>query len=255
MHGSPAPTTIIPSELLLTAYRAGVFPMADHRDDPEVFWVEPRERAVFPLEDFRVSKSLRKTIRQDRFRVTCDADFAATIAACAEPREAFAESWISHRIEASYLALHHAGHAHSFECWQADDGGDGEERCRLVGGLYGVAFDRVFCGESMFSRVPDASKVALAWLVACMKSAGYRVLDCQFMTDHLASLGAQAMPQKAYLEKVREARGTPDASLPQAWARYASVAASAPSSGASEDGAAPPPSSGKLIAQSFTKTS
>ena len=255
MHGSPAPTTIIPSELLLTAYRAGVFPMADHRDDPEVYWVEPRERAVFPLEDFRVSKSLRKTIRQDRVRVTCDADFAATIAACAEPREAFAESWISHRIEASYLALHHAGHAHSFECWQADDGGDGEERWRLVGGLYGVAFDRVFCGESMFSRVPDASKVALAWLVACMKSAGYRVLDCQFMTDHLASLGAQAMPQKAYLEKVREARGTPDASLPQAWARYASVSASALSSEASEDGAEPPPSSGKLIAQSFTKTS
>ena len=216
MHGSPAPTTIIPSELLLTAYRAGVFPMADHRDDPEVYWVEPRERAVFPLEDFRVSKSLRKTIRQDRFRVTCDADFAATIAACAEPREAFAESWISHRIEASYLALHHAGHAHSFECWQADDGGDGEERWRLVGGLYGVAFDRVFCGESMFSRVPDASKVALAWLVDS---------------------------------------GTPDASLPQAWARYASVSASALSSEASEDGAEPPPSSGKLIAQSFTKTS
>jgi len=255
MHGSPAPTTIIPSELLGTAYRAGVFPMADHRDDPEVFWVEPRERAVFPLEDFRVSKSLRKSIRQDRFRVTCDADFAATIAACAEPREAFAESWISHRIEASYLALHHAGHAHSFECWQADDTEEGGERWCLVGGLYGVAFDRVFCGESMFSRVPDASKVALAWLVACMKSAGYRVLDCQFMTDHLASLGAQAMPQKAYLEKVREARGTPDASLPQAWARYASVAASALSSEASEDGAEPPRSSGKLIAQSFTKTS
>lgn len=257
MHGSPSPAPAIPPELLLTAYRAGVFPMADHRDDDEVFWVEPRERAIFPLDQFRVSKSLRKTIRQDRFRVTCDGDFAATIAACAEPREDFAESWISHRIEASYLALHHAGHAHSFECWQADESGDFGAGERLVGGLYGVAFDRVFCGESMFSRVPDASKVALAWLVACMKSAGYRVLDCQFMTDHLASLGAKALPQKAYLDLVREARGTPEASLPEAWARYASAAAPSPSSGASVSSAAsePPPSSGKLIAQSFTKTS
>lgn len=246
MHGPPPPTTAIPPELLLTAYRAGIFPMADHRDDPEVFWVEPRERAVFPLDEFRVSKSLRKTIRQDRFRVTCDGDFAATIAACAEPREAFAESWISHRIEASYLALHHAGHAHSFECWQTDARGTE----RLVGGLYGVAFDRVFCGESMFSRVPDASKVALAWLVACMKSAGYRLLDCQFMTEHLASLGAMAMPQGAYLDLVRNAQGAPETSLPEAWARYASVSGSG-SSAVSD----PPPSSGKLIAQSLTKTS
>ena len=250
MHGSPAPTSIIPSELLLTAYRAGVFPMADHRDDPEVFWVEPRERAVFPLEEFRVSKSLRKTIRQDRFRVTCDADFAATIAACAEPREAFAESWISHRIEASYRALHHAGHAHSFECWQADEFGND---C-LVGGLYGVAFDQVFCGESMFSRVPDASKVALAWLVACMKSAGFRVLDCQFMTDHLASMGAKAIPQAHYLELVENAAGSPEASLPEAWARYVVGSGSAASSGASA-ASDPPPPSGKLIAQSFTNTS
>lgn len=249
MHGSPPPAEIIPPELLLTAYRAGVFPMADHRDDPEVFWVEPRERAVFPLDGFRVSKSLRKTIRQDRFRVTCDADFAATIAACAEPREAFAESWISHRIEASYLALHRTGHAHSFECWLPDRHGTD----KLVGGLYGVAFDRVFCGESMFSLVPDASKVALAWLVACMKRAGYRVLDCQFMTDHLASLGARAMPQKAYLELVRDARGSPEASLPQAWSRYAAASVSASSDSDSSD--APPASPGKLIAQSFTKTS
>ena len=250
MPGSPPSPSVIPPELLLTAYRAGLFPMADHRDDPEVFWVEPRERAIFPLEHFHVSKSLRKTIRQDRFRVTCDRDFAATIAACAEPREAFAESWISHRIEASYRALHHAGHAHSFECWQADEFGND----RLVGGLYGVAFDRVFCGESMFSRVPDASKVALAWLVACMKSGGFRVLDCQFMTDHLASMGAKAIPQARYLELVENAAGSPEASLPEAWARYAVGSDSAASSGASA-ASDPPPPSGKLIAQSFTKTS
>ena len=246
MHGSPAPTTIIPSELLLTAYRAGVFPMADHRDDPEVFWVEPRERAVFPLEDFRVSKSLRKTIRQDRFRVTCDADFSATIAACAEPRDVFAESWFSHRIEASYLAVHLPGHAHSFECWQADDTEEGEERWRLVGGLYGVAFDRVFCGESMFSRVPDASKVALAWLVACMKAAGYRLLDCQFMTGHLASLGAVAIPQARYLELLAAARGKPGCSLPEAWQSFVQA------SGADCVSA---PSPGNSIVQSLTQTS
>ena len=250
MPGSPPSPSVIPPELLLTAYRTGLFPMADHRDDPEVFWVEPRERAIFPLEQFHVSKSLRKTIRQDRFRVTCDRDFAATIAACAEPREAFAESWISHRIEASYRALHRAGHAHSFECWQTDEFGND----RLVGGLYGVAFDRVFCGESMFSRVPDASKVALAWLVACMKSAGFRVLDCQFMTDHLASMGAKAIPQARYLELVEDAAGSPEASLPEAWARYAVGSGSAVSSGASA-ASDPPPPSGKLIAQSFTKTS
>ena len=250
MPGSQPSPSVIPAELLLTAYRAGFFPMADHRDDPEVFWVEPRERAIFPLDQFHVSKSLRKTIRQDRFRVTCDRDFAATIAACAEPREDFAESWISCRIEASYRALHREGHAHSFECWQADEFGNE----RLVGGLYGVAFDRVFCGESMFSRVKDASKVALAWLVACMKSAGFRVLDCQFMTDHLASLGARAIPQARYLEMVRDARGQPEASLPEAWARYAVGAGSAASSGASP-ASEPPPPSGKLIAQSFTKTS
>ena len=251
MH-APA-TSRIPVDLLLRAYRSGVFPMADHRSDPEVYWVEPRERAVIPLDGFRLAKSLKKVLRQDRFRVTCNADFPSVIAECAAPREEHAESWISHRIEASYRALQRAGHAHSFECWQADESGNE----RLVGGLYGVAFDRVFCGESMFSRVQDASKVALAWLVACMKSAGFRVLDCQFMTDHLASMGARAIPQARYLDLVQDAAGQPEASLPEAWARYAVGAGSAASSGASGASAAsdPPPPSGKLIAQSFTKTS
>ena len=203
MH-SPVPETI-PGELLLRAYRSGIFPMADHRSDNEVYWVEPRERAVIPLDGFHVSKSLRKTLRQDRFRVTCDTAFASVISECAQPREELAESWISHQIEASYIALHRKGHAHSIEVWL------GEE---LVGGLYGVAFDRVFCGESMFSRVADASKVALAWLVAAMRQAGYSLLDCQFMTDHLGSMGAVAMPQSAYLDLLRAARGAPDTSIP-----------------------------------------
>ena len=229
MSGSQPSPSVIPAELLLTAYRAGFFPMADHRDDPEVFWVEPRERAIIPLDGFRLSKSLKKVLRQDRFHVTCDSRFADVIAECAAPREEHAESWISHRIEASYRALHAAGHAHSIECWQ-----DGE----LVGGLYGVSFERVFCGESMFSRTADASKVALAWLVAAMRQAGFALLDCQFMTDHLATMGAVAVPQSRYMDMLIAADGYPAASLPDAVARFA--ASSSP---------------GKSIAQSLTQTS
>ncbi|WP_324826600.1 leucyl/phenylalanyl-tRNA--protein transferase [Qipengyuania zhejiangensis] len=219
----------IPPQLLLRAYRAGVFPMADHRSDEEVYWVEPRERAVFPLDGFRVSQSLKKALRQDRFRVTCDRNFAAVIATCAEPREEHAESWISHRIEDSYNALHQAGHAHSIECWQGQE---------LVGGLYGVAFDRVFCGESMFSRADNASKVALAWLIAAMRDAGYKLLDCQFMTEHLASLGAVAIPQAQYLGLLKSAAGRPTMTIPASIARYSDS-----------------PSPGKLIVQSLTQTS
>ena len=203
--------------------------MADHRSDPEVYWVEPRERAIIPLDGFRLSKSLKKVLRQDRFHVTCDTRFADVIGECAAPREEHAESWISHRIEASYRALHAAGHAHSIECWQ-----DGE----LVGGLYGVSFERVFCGESMFSRTADASKVALAWLVAAMRQAGFVLLDCQFMTDHLATMGAVAVPQSRYMDMLFAADGYPAASLPEAVARFA--ASSSP---------------GKSIAQSLTQTS
>ncbi|MEX0341447.1 MAG: leucyl/phenylalanyl-tRNA--protein transferase, partial [Erythrobacter sp.] len=214
---------------LLRAYRSGVFPMADHRDDPEVYWVEPRQRAIIPLGGFRLSKSLRKVLRQDRFRVTCNSAFTRVIAACAAPREELAESWISHRIEASYNALHREGHAHSIECWQGDE---------LVGGLYGVGFDRVFCGESMFSRRTDASKVALAWLVAAMREAGYALLDCQFMTEHLASMGAVALSQESYMAHLAGADGLPAASLPETVARFGAYS-----------------SPGKAIAQSLTQTS
>ena len=247
MHAPPpdsaAVTEPIPTQLLLRAYRAGVFPMADYREDEEVYWVEPRERAIIPLEGFHASRSLRKLIRSERFAVTLDGDFDAVIDACAQPREEHAESWISLRIEASYRALHRAGHAHSVECRL-----DGE----LVGGLYGVAFDRVFCGESMFSRADNASKVALAWLVACMKAAGYRLLDCQFMTGHLASLGAVAIPQARYLELVAGARGAPGCSLPEAWRKFAQPAGAGAGS-ASASASAPSP--GNSIVQSLTQTS
>lgn len=235
MH-APVPP-LVPADLLLLAYRNGIFPMADSRHDPEIFWVEPQERAVFPLDDFRPGKSLAKTVRQDRFRVTCNTAFADVINACAEPRPGHPESWISQRIALSYAALYDAGHAHSIECWQ---GGE------LVGGLYGVAFDRVFCGESMFSRADNASKVALVWLVAILRRAGFQVLDCQFMTDHLASLGAVAISQTEYCSMIAEANGPSPMTLQESYESLLSEAGGASSR---------PSSPGKLIAQSFTHTS
>ena len=180
--------------LLLQGYAAGIFPMADSRQASELFWVEPRARAVIPLDSFHLSKSLRRTIRSGKFTVTIDRDFPAVITACAD-RE---ETWINGDIERAMLALHGTGHAHSVEVWN-----DGE----LVGGLYGVKLGRAFFGESMFSRMTDASKVALAWLVARMKAGGFTLLDCQFMTSHLASLGAVSISRKAYVALLGGALG------------------------------------------------
>ena len=192
-----APAGIIEPELLMLAYRSGIFPMSDARDDAEVFWVEPKKRAILPLDGFHLSRSLAKVIRKDRFRVTCNAAFGEVMQACAAPRPDTADTWISHRIEASYRHLHALGAAHSIECWLDQ---------KLVGGLYGVGFDGVFCGESMFSRVPDSSKVALAWLVAALRRAGASLLDCQFMTGHLASLGAVEISQARYVKLLEEAQ-------------------------------------------------
>jgi leucyl/phenylalanyl-tRNA---protein transferase len=202
---SPATPPIIDPDMLLLAYRSGIFPMADSRDDPDIFWVEPQRRAILPLDGFMCSRSLARTLRRGRFRVTCNMAFADVMKGCAQPRSDSAETWISERIAASYLALYEAGKAHSIECWQDDPLGT-----KLVGGLYGVGFDRVFCGESMFSLVPDASKVALAWLVAALRMAGAQLLDCQFITDHLASLGAVEISQKRYLELLRAAQTPTD---------------------------------------------
>lgn len=267
MHAPLRPP--IPVETLLLAYRSGIFPMADKREDSEVFWVEPRDRAIIPLGGLHISKSLRKVLRADRFTVTVDRAFEQVIRACAEPRADHPETWISERIVQSYVGLHRAGHAHSVECWVTDEDGWPQ----LVGGLYGVSFDRVFCGESMFSRVPDASKVALAWLVAMMRRAGFVLLDCQFMTDHLRSMGAQELAQTAYRQLVEEAQGQPRTSLGTAWRwfcdGYAAGAAAGAGAGvgagvagraaglpeASTEGAAEPSSPGKLIVQSLTQTS
>ncbi len=190
-------------DLLIKAYASGIFPMADARDDPETFWVEPKARAIIPLDNFRMSRSLRKTIRSDRFRVTTDHAFADIIAICAEQAGDRRETWINAEIEEAFNELHQLGYAHSVECWLTDEETGREQ---LVGGLYGLAIGGAFCGESMFSRVRDASKVALAWLVARLKVGGFPLLDCQFMTDHLASLGAVEISQQAYLEELKRVR-------------------------------------------------
>ena len=184
--------------ILLQGYATGIFPMADSRDAQDLFWVEPRNRAIIPLHKFHVSRSLRRTIRSGRFTVTRDQDFAGVIAACAERQE----TWINAELERAMLALHGSGHAHSIEVWHASDTGR-----VLVGGLYGVKLGRAFFGESMFSRMTDASKVALAWLVARLKAGNFTLLDCQFMTDHLASLGAVSVPREAYVALLSAALG------------------------------------------------
>ena len=193
--------TIIDPATLLAAYASGLFPMADARDDVDVYWVEPTERAILPLEGFHLSRTLARTVRRDRFRVTTDTAFARTVAACAapdtrRPESGRDETWINGLIERSYAHLFAIGHAHSVECW---DGAD------LVGGLYGVSLGRAFFGESMFSRATDASKVALAHLVARLRIGGFTLLDCQFMTSHLQSLGAITMPQADYLTLLQRA--------------------------------------------------
>lgn len=258
---------IIPPELLLRAYRAGIFPMADARDDPEIYWVEPRMRAILPLGGFHLSHSLARTLRRDRFRVTCNAAFDAVIDHCAAPRPDAAESWISARIRDSYRELHRAGAAHSIEAWSV--GPDGRER--LAGGLYGVGFARVFCGESMFSRASDASKVALAWLIAALRRGGAELLDCQFITSHLASLGAVELSQADYLALLAEASRPPDADEASFY-RGGGASAGAPSSSSAAvsgagallplgfaallaDAAGSSSSPGNFIAQSLTHTS
>jgi len=180
--------------LLLQGYATGIFPMADSRDAADLFWVEPRNRAVLPLDRFHLSRSLRRTLRSGRFDVTHDQDFPAVIRACAA-RE---ETWINAELEQAMLALHGSGHAHSIEVRQ---GGE------LVGGLYGVKLGRAFFGESMFSRARDASKVALAWLVARLQVGNFTLLDCQFMTEHLASLGAVSVPRETYVALLSAALG------------------------------------------------
>ena len=182
--------------VLLRAYACGIFPMAESADDPTLFWVEPEMRGVIPLDGFRVASRLARTVRSDAFRVTVNTAFKATIAGCAAPQAGREDTWINEEIHRAYNELHARGHAHSVECRIAGE---------LVGGLYGVSLGAAFFGESMFSRVPDASKVALVHLVARLRRGGYRLLDTQFVTPHLASLGAISVPRRRYLAMLADA--------------------------------------------------
>jgi leucyl/phenylalanyl-tRNA--protein transferase len=197
----------IDPDLLLRAYSVGVFPMADSRDAPDIFWVEPKKRGVLPLDGFHLSKSLRKTLRQDRFLVTADRAFAQVVENCADSTADRPETWINSQIEDAYGLLHRRGHAHSIEVWDGEVGGD------LVGGLYGVSIGRAFFGESMFSRATDASKIALAHLVARLRDGGYTLLDCQFITAHLSSMGAIEISRGSYRVLLDEALGAEAPSL------------------------------------------
>jgi len=176
--------------LLLRAYASGIFPMADSADAPEVYWVEPERRGILPLDRFHLSKSLAKTLKSGGFTTSVDRAFTDVIRLCGAPAADREATWINPQIRDAMLELHQLGYAHSVEVWE----GDG-----LVGGLYGVRLGGAFFGESMFSRANDASKVALAHLVARMRCGGFKLLDCQFITPHLASLGAIEISQKAYL--------------------------------------------------------
>jgi leucyl/phenylalanyl-tRNA---protein transferase len=214
-RGRRAAAEPIDPDLLLRAYSVGVFPMADSRDATDIFWVEPKKRGILPLDGFHLSHSLRKTLRADRFAVTADQAFAGVMQACAEATGDRPETWINLQIEQAYNILHRNGHAHSIEVWRA-----GEVGGELVGGLYGVSLGGAFFGESMFSRMSDASKIGLAHLVARLRVGGYSLLDCQFITDHLASLGAVEIGRSDYRALLDEALG----------AGVAAAAGSAPAS-------------------------
>ena len=186
---------------LLQCYARGVFPMAESRDDPSLFLLDPTDRGVMPLDGLHVSRSLRKSMRRDDHAVVFDQDFPAVVRACAEPALGREETWISPVIESLYRELHEAGFAHSVEVRDFREDPEGE----LVGGLYGVALRGAFFGESMFSRRTDASKIALVSLVGRLNARGYRLLDMQFLTPHLASLGGVEIPRAEYRRRLAEA--------------------------------------------------
>jgi leucyl/phenylalanyl-tRNA---protein transferase len=184
LHDTSRPLRLTP-DMLLAAYAAGVFPMAESRDDPAIFWVDPKRRGILPLDGFHISRSLARTMRRGGFRISFDTAFDAVVAGCADRPE----TWINDTIHALYTALHNRGAAHSVEVWDGD---------ALVGGVYGVSLGAAFFGESMFSRRTDASKIALAWLVDRLRMGGFALFDTQFLTDHLQTLGAVEIPRQSY---------------------------------------------------------
>ncbi|MDT8853679.1 leucyl/phenylalanyl-tRNA--protein transferase [Paracoccaceae bacterium Fryx2] len=183
-------------DILLRAYAAGIFPMAENRESPRIHWVDPRRRGVLPLDGFHISRSLAHRIRTWRYRVEINTDFTAVLHGCADRPD----TWINHAIFRLYQTLHRAGHAHSLEVWEGD---------ALVGGVYGVTLGAAFFGESMFSRRTDASKVALAWLVHRLRAGGFTLFDTQFLTPHLQSLGGVEISRTAYHHRLAHALQSP----------------------------------------------
>lgn len=232
--------------LVLGAYSVGVFPMADSRDAASVYWVEPRRRAIMPLDRFHLSRSLRKVVVADRFRVTADQAFGEVVRLCAQSADDRPETWINRSIEQCFQRLHDMGHAHSVECWAED---------RLVGGLYGLAIGRAFFGESMVSRVANASKVAIATLVARLRVGGYNLLDCQFMTRHLASLGATEISRRDYMALLAAAIGSSAGSSSEVCADGDFGALDRLAAGDGDATGAGVTVPGKLIAQLLVQTS
>lgn len=192
------PGMTLTPDLLLAAYRVGAFPMADEED--QIGWYAPDPRGVLPLDGLHVSRSLAKTVRQRRFRVTADRAFETVVRACAEPAPGRETTWISEEIVRAYTALHRLGHAHSVECWADGPGGE-----RFAGGVYGVSVGGAFFGESMVTRERDASKVALVWLVRRLRAGGYVLFDVQMTTPHTARLGAVEIPRAVYEHRLAAA--------------------------------------------------
>lgn len=186
----------ITPEIVLRAYVSGIFPMSDGREEPEMFWVDPEMRGILPLEGFHLSRRLSRTVRRGRFTIRIDSAFEQVMNACAAPASGRWTTWINREIQDLFIDLHRQGIAHSVETWLDDE---------LVGGLYGLALGRAFFGESMFSRRSDASKVALVHLVARLRQAGFRLLDCQFITDHLRQFGAIEIPRAEYHSRLSAA--------------------------------------------------
>jgi leucyl/phenylalanyl-tRNA--protein transferase len=186
-------------ELLLRAYSSGVFPMAENRDDSTLYWVDPDERGVLPLDEFHIPKRLARTVRKQTFEVRVDTAFEQIIRACAESNMGREETWINDQIVAAYTELAATGHAHSVECWRDNE---------LCGGLYGVRIGGAFFGESMFTRRADASKVALVHLVARLIAGGFVLLDTQFVTKHLETFGAREISRTDYHQVLDEALRT-----------------------------------------------
>jgi leucyl/phenylalanyl-tRNA--protein transferase len=183
-------------EMLLSAYAHGIFPMAESANSNDLFWVDPDERGILPLDGFHISRSLKKKMRQESFEVRVDTNFLSVISACAAERPDSQETWINDEIIELYHALFRAGHCHTVEVWSQGN---------LVGGLYGISLGGAFFGESMFHKVRDASKIALAHLVDRLVVGGFQLLDTQFITDHLRSLGAIEIPRAQYHAKLSQA--------------------------------------------------